>query len=112
VEVADVVDRVVGAARTTSEEKEAEVIIADDLPPAWGDASAVEQLFANLIGNALKYLDEKRLGLIEVGGEGPIDENGLNTYYVRDNGVGIPEEQRAMVFQIFQRLDSRVRGWS
>ena len=39
-----------------------------DLPPAWGDPTAVEQVFANLIGNAVNYLDPAGPGGIEVGG--------------------------------------------
>ena len=38
-----------------------------ELPPAWGDPTAVEQIFANLISNAVHYLDAARSGTIEVG---------------------------------------------
>ncbi|HLF94659.1 MAG TPA: HAMP domain-containing protein, partial [Planctomycetota bacterium] len=39
------------------------------LPPAWGDRTTVEQVFANLIVNAVNYLDPKRPGEIQIGGE-------------------------------------------
>jgi signal transduction histidine kinase len=80
------------------------------LPPAWGDPTAVEQLFANLIGNALNYLDPERPGAIEVGTVHPVEAPAPNggcrfrTYYVRDNGRGIPENYRSKIFQAFQRL--------
>jgi signal transduction histidine kinase len=67
----------------------------------------VEQVFANLIGNALNYLDPGRPGLIEVGSqsttpaEGP---NGFQTYFVKDNGLGIPETYQPKIFQAFQRV--------
>src|SRR6202007_1792993 len=74
--------------------------------PAWGDPQALEQLFANLVGNAVNYLDPQRPGRIEVGrSDGPGDDaTGLRTYYVKDNGVGIPAAQQAKVFLAFQRL--------
>ena len=37
------------------------------LPLVWSDPTALEQVFANLIGNALNYLDPKRPGQVEVG---------------------------------------------
>ena len=37
------------------QEKKATVTV-QNLPPVWGDATALEQVFANLFGNALAYL--------------------------------------------------------
>ena len=51
---------------TPSRRKKAEVVVGQ-LPPAWGDPTAVEQIFANLIGNAVPYLDPTRPGRVEVG---------------------------------------------
>src|SRR5262249_22822690 len=65
VEVSPIVGRVVSALRGTIEERGATVTVAE-LPPAWGDPTAIEQVFANLIGNAINYLDRERAGLIEV----------------------------------------------
>jgi|SRR5579862_243747 len=72
------------------------------LPPAWGDMTAIGQVFSNLIANALNYLKDGRPGTIEIGGEGI--EQGMNHYWVRDNGVGIPATARDRVFQVFQRF--------
>jgi PAS domain S-box-containing protein len=102
VDVAAVVARVLEAMRLTVEGKSAAVTVRD-LPPARGDRTAVEQVFANLVGNALKYLDPKRPGRIEVGaGDNP--PPGFHTYFVRDNGLGIPAAYAPKVFQAFQRL--------
>ena len=101
-----IVTRIINSLRGTAEERGA-TIETGDLPAALGDPAAVEQIFANLIGNALNYLDRKRPGRIEVGSLGPEQDNagaGLRTYYVRDNGLGITEAGRAKVFQPFQRL--------
>ncbi len=106
VDVQAIVTRIIDSLRGTAEERGA-TIETSDLPAALGDPAAVEQIFANLIGNALNYLDRKRPGRIEVGSLGPEQDNagaGLRTYYVRDNGLGITEAGRAKVFQPFQRL--------
>ena len=61
-----IAQRVVDALRNTIDERKAEVTVGE-LPPAWGDPLAVEQVFANLIGNALNYLDPARPGRVEIG---------------------------------------------
>jgi PAS domain S-box-containing protein len=101
VAVGPIVDRVVQSLRVTADQKGA-VVTVDPLPDAWADPQAVEQVFANLIGNALNYLDPSRPGRVEVGSAA--DAPGLRTYSVRDNGVGIPAAHQAQVFQAFRRL--------
>ena len=76
------------------------------LPAAWGDPTAVEQIFANLLGNAVQYLDPARPGRIEVG-SAPLAGDELSdrrVYYVKDNGLGIPEAYHDRVFTAFNRL--------
>jgi PAS domain S-box-containing protein len=103
-DVTAVARRVIDSLRRTIDEKKAEVVLAE-LPPAWGDPLAVEQVFANLIGNALNYLDPARTGRVEVGSLPAGDESGkLHTYFVRDNGVGIPAAYQPKLFQALQRL--------
>src|SRR2546421_9245807 len=72
------------------------------LQPAWGDPAALEQVFANLIGNALNYLDRQRPGVVEIGAAS--EANGTRTYHVKDNGLGIPDAYRHKVFAAFQRV--------
>ncbi len=106
VDVQATVRRVVDALRGTLVERGAEVVVGE-LPPVWGDPTAVEQVFANLVGNAVNYLDPKRPGRVEVGvqpdaadGQAPA----MRTFFVRDNGLGIAEAHLAKVFIAFQRL--------
>ncbi len=109
VDLNPVIGRVLDAMKDTSAKSEADVTVGD-LPPVWGDPTQLEQVFANLISNALNYLDPARPGHIEVGCkeiEGVSDDcSNLSslTYYVRDNGVGISEQALDKVFQVFQRL--------
>jgi PAS domain S-box-containing protein len=91
-------------------ESGANITIAD-LPPVYGDPNAVEQVFANLIGNALKYRDSSRPCEIEIGfdpTEKDVPANCNGAYFVRDNGLGIAEEFQAKVFQAFKRLHPHV----
>jgi PAS domain S-box-containing protein len=76
-------------------------ITLSPLPEARGDATAVGQVFANLIENALKYAAPDRPPEIEIGG---ISTDGMSQYWIRDNGLGIPTEVRPRLFQIFQRF--------
>jgi PAS domain S-box-containing protein len=87
-------------------EKRADLRVAP-LPAAWGDRAAVMQVFANLIGNALQNLDASRPGVIDVGVQ---QDGSLVTYFVRDNGVGIPEELQRKLFQSYQVKPGRARG--
>jgi len=71
------------------------------MPRVQGDATAIGQVFANLIGNSLKYLQPGRPGKIEIGGE---MESGMAHCWVRDNGAGLPAGAQARLFQVFQRF--------
>ncbi|MEX0611641.1 MAG: ATP-binding protein [Pirellulales bacterium] len=115
IDVRAAVDRVVESMAGTIFDRGASVRVYD-LPPTVGDPTAIEQVFANLVGNALNYLDPKRPGLIEVGSTdaaGGTDANNelsprLRTYFVRDNGLGIAEAYHSKVFQALKRLHPEV----
>lgn len=105
VETAPVVARIVAAMRGSIVKCGAQVTI-HSLPPVWADPTALEQILANLIGNAVNYLDPERPGEIEIGTVARTVE-GLEdprTYYVKDNGLGIAPAWLPKVFAIFQRL--------
>ena len=110
VDVNPLVQRIVASLHGTIHERGA-TVTAQELAPAWGNPTSLEQVFANLIGNALNYLDPKRPGTIEVGMHKPAagePAQGCVTYYVKDNGLGIPEAYQEKIFRAFQRAHPEV----
>ena len=82
-------------------EKAGATVTLAAVPPVHGDHTALEQVFGNLLINALNYLDPQRPGEIAVGGQ---LENGNCHYWVTDNGLGLPAGAEERLFRIFQRF--------
>ncbi|MDD3146149.1 MAG: PAS domain S-box protein [Candidatus Riflebacteria bacterium] len=74
----------------------------ESLPPCIGDCVQVTQVFSNLIGNAIKYLDSGRKGMIRVSGR---VRDGKSIYCVEDNGIGIAPQHKDKIFELFHRLE-------
>jgi chemotaxis family two-component system sensor kinase Cph1 len=88
--------------KTTLEEKGAEVIV-DPLPTVDGDETQLSQLFQNLVGNAIKFV-EHGTPRVNVHAE-PHDREWL--FSVSDNGIGIDPAHADRIFNVFQRLHGR-----
>ena len=76
-------------------------ITFDELPGCVGDADRTNQVFSNLMDNALKYLDPVRKGKIHISG---YQRDGESVYCVEDNGIGINQQYQDKIFEIFHRL--------
>jgi signal transduction histidine kinase len=85
-------------------EEQVEVKVPRPLPAVRADRARVGEIFHNLIVNAMKYNDKPEKW-VEVGWR----DNGAGppVFYVRDNGIGIPEKHQDAVFRIFKRLHGR-----
>lgn len=109
VDVQEVVDDVVDRLGISLREQHVEVRIPRRLPVIQSDRVRLAEVFANLITNAIKYNDKPQRW-IEVGvAESPVggDRPHAPTFFVRDNGIGIPERHLEAVFRIFKRLHGR-----
>jgi PAS domain S-box-containing protein len=98
---ADLVERVVEAARAHAPISiTIEVESQGPTQAVASDRDRVRQVLVNLVENAIKYSPEG--GRIEVG-VAPNDR--MVRFYVRDEGLGIPEDERERIFEKFYRLD-------
>jgi PAS domain S-box-containing protein len=86
--------------RASHEGRVVEITIGD-LPPCEADPVLLQQVFANLLGNALKFTQTRERGLIEVGCH---QRDGERVYFVKDNGVGFDMRYADKLFGVFQRL--------
>ena len=75
--------------------------VAADLPAIIADRLAIEQIFGNLIDNALKYLDPARPGRVEVTAA-PAPGDRIR-FAVSDNGRGIAPQDHGRIFELFRR---------
>jgi PAS domain S-box-containing protein len=73
----------------------------DTLPQVEADAPMLRQVWANLIGNAIKYSRTRDPAEIEIGCNTMEDEF---VFFVRDNGVGFDMQYVDKLFGVFQRL--------
>ncbi|WP_342306200.1 PAS domain S-box protein [Methanolobus sp. ZRKC5] len=84
-----------------SENEKSFVFTVSDLPVCFADPTLIKQLWINLLSNAVKYSMHREENIIDVG---TYTEDGMNVYYVRDNGVGFDPRYSHKLFGIFQRL--------
>jgi signal transduction histidine kinase len=89
------------------EDKGIDLRIAPDLPAVRGDPGRLLEVFQNLVDNAAKFMGDQESPRIEIGAR---RDNGEVYCFVRDNGVGIKPEYHDRVFDLFDRLDTRVAG--
>lgn len=74
----------------------------ENLPECPGDAVQINQVFSNLLDNAIKYRDPQRSKSITIGGKFVED---FVCYWMQDDGIGICPEHQPKIFEIFHRLN-------
>ncbi len=79
----------------------------NSLPTLLADKGMLKQVFANLIGNALKYSANKEKPVVEIGCE---QKDGSTVIYVKDNGAGFDMKDSQKLFAAFQRLHVEFEG--
>ncbi|WP_404861936.1 CHASE3 domain-containing protein [Georhizobium sp. MAB10] len=75
--------------------------VADDLPTILSDRMSLDQIFGNLLDNAVKYADASRPLRIKISGEKLIGNR--IAIDVADNGRGIAADDHERVFELFRR---------
>jgi signal transduction histidine kinase len=79
-------------------EKDIDVKVGD-LPGISGDQNMIQQVFSNLVSNAIKYSSNTERPKVEVG-----FDDSRKAFFVKDNGIGFDMQYHDKIFQVFQRL--------
>ncbi len=96
-----VVEEVLQQLEAEIREREAKVEVKYPLGEVMGHRLLLEQVVANLLGNALKFVDKDVKPVVKVVSE---RVNGRLRIWFVDNGLGIEEKHRDRIFHIFERL--------
>ncbi|WP_375239179.1 ATP-binding protein [Aurantibacter sp.] len=80
------------------------VRVNDSLPIIYGDKTKLQQLFQNLISNAIKFIDKEK-GLVEINYE---EQKDYYLFSIKDNGIGIDEKFHNKIFKIFHALNKSI----
>jgi light-regulated signal transduction histidine kinase (bacteriophytochrome) len=106
----DLVHQSIATLMISRPNNETQFHIPQPLPQIECDRFQMTELWTNLICNAIKYNDKVdrwvEIGYMEKP-EHTTDATPTFTFYVRDNGIGIPVEHFNKIFQIFRRLHGR-----
>lgn len=102
----EIVDQAVVGVEFQVREAQA-LVVRDNLPLIWGDATALTFLFRNLLSNAIKFGKEGVSPTVNIGG---VEEASGWHLWVRDNGIGIEPRYANQIFAVFKRLDNSRPG--
>lgn len=73
--------------------------IEPELAAVYGDSNRIQQIFYNLVTNAIKFTEEGTIAIDAMVQE----ENILIT--ISDTGIGIPEDKKGIIFESFEQVD-------
>jgi signal transduction histidine kinase len=103
VDLVEVVRHAVALASTGLGDRRVEFKV-NALPQVQSDPVLLQEVYANLIGNAVKFTRERDNAVIEMGVEVSAQRPDEQAFYVRDNGVGFDMRYADKIFGVFQRL--------
>lgn len=105
IDVHELIDGIAKTVAHQADEANAEITV-EPLPEVVSDRLALEQIFSNLLDNALKYLKPGVPGRIRVSGR---RKTGYIVYEVTDNGRGIDQKDHQRIFDLFRRAGAQDR---
>ena len=85
-----------------------QMVVEKDLPDVYGDRQRLFEVVQNLVDNAVKFMGDQPAPRIDIGLAGRQDW--MPVFFVRDNGIGIPQEHFDRIFGLFNKLDPRSSG--
>lgn len=87
--------------------KEVTIKVSPSLPTVYGDRIRLREVFENLIDNAIKYVENQKKPLIEIGVRSQANEQII---FIKDNGIGIDKRYHDRIFSLFEKLDPAIEG--
>lgn len=102
VETTATIQKITENAKMTYDSQKSLVVIKE-CPHVLADKTMLHQVFLNIINNAVKYSSDQEQPIIEIEGTEFGDKI---IYRIKDNGIGIPEENKHKMFKIFNRMDN------
>ncbi|HOT15978.1 MAG TPA: response regulator [Bacteroidales bacterium] len=67
------------------------------------DAIRLKQVLNNIMGNAIKFTEK---GYIEIGYKFTNEEKNYIQFYIKDSGIGIPNDKYEYIFERFRKIES------
>lgn len=105
VDLKEVIETNANAIQYQLSEAGGEINLSLDVPPVFNDRLSLEQIFGNLLDNAVKYRSERRPLRIDV--RARIAEGDRILVEVQDNGRGIAEQDKKRIFELFKRAGTQ-----
>lgn len=104
IQMRDLIIKVIQSVDHQLHELSSEITIGE-LPDCYGDENMLNQLFSNIISNAIKYRDPDRKLKINIDG---VRRYRKILYRIRDNGIGIAKDHLDKIWQVFYRVDTKL----
>lgn len=102
----ELVDEALQAVAGSISDRGVEVRVSGDVT-LFGDRQRLAEIWQNLVENAVKFMGEQALPVIEIG----VERSGAEAvFFVRDNGIGIEPRHAAKIFGLFEKLDAKSKG--
>ncbi|MEW6088825.1 MAG: sensor histidine kinase [bacterium] len=102
VDVSEILEAVSSQFSEEIRKKKINFVVKSRLKKIYADKIKIIQVFNNLIGNAIKYIDTDKAPYIEIGGEMDGD---FYKFYIKDNGIGISKANQSKIFKLFYRVE-------
>jgi signal transduction histidine kinase len=91
----------------TFQSPHAQIQVVEPLPPVIANETGLTQCFSNLLANAVKFVKPRQVARIRISAETRGD---WVRFWFEDQGIGIPPEYQARIFDMFQQLDKSYEG--
>ena len=107
----DVVDTVIDMFLNRATEKTIEILV--DIDPETsrsliGDSLRLQQVLVNLMSNAVKFTEKGGIILLGVAEHGKSTDNTTLDFFLKDTGVGIPQDYIKRIFEPFSQADASI----